>query len=725
VELHPDPASSSERTQPPRTLHPARDAAQHTLHPEDVVAREAQTRRARLRRTLAVAILSSTMVLAAIGFWTYESVERSLRGLRAAALESMVESQANTLDVWIEGQKLIIQRLARDPQVRGHVGALAAIAAQPGITPEQYCAAPARRPLVAELDDAFAGSGAVAFNVIDRAGRIIASRSRAYCGLQISPAAFAHVLDPVFRGETLFLPPFRDRDRLERPPPNPPLTGPLVWIETPVLDDAGGIVAALSVGQYAREQFAAILAAARGGETAEVYAFDRRGVMLSESRFARELVARGDIAPGTSTTLSFALRPPGAPEGTLTRLAESAVRAGTDAARTDGVLLEPYPGYHGRDVIGAWRWLRSLDMGIAVEMSAAEAYAPLSVLRSAFGVVFGALVIASIVAIAAWFSAAKLRSEHRRLGPYVLGERIGAGGVANVYLAKHDLLKRPTAVKLLKPTRATDEMVARFEREAQLASQLSHPNMVEIFDYGRAPGGVFYYAMEYLQGATVGDLVLRGGAMPVARVAHLLRQVCAGLAEAHGKGLVHRDISATNIMVCHYGGEYDFAKILDFGLVKNVAEPHSQVITRTLRILGTPLYMAPERLRDPADVDPRADIYAVGALAFFMLAGRAMFDTRDELALTSMVLNEVPPRLSEAAAQAIPRELDRLVAACLAKRREDRPQRISELQQTLEAIAQTAHWTQRDAEAAWVAQNSAAPASTAQGANAARRATGA
>ena len=189
--------------------------------------------------------------------------------------------------------------------------------------------------------------------------------------------------------------------------------------------------------------------------------------------------------------------------------------------------------------------------------------------------------------------------------------------------------------------------------------------------------------------------------MPVARAIHLLRQVCAGLAEAHGKGMVHRDVSPTNIMVCHYGGEYDFVKVLDFGLVKNIASAEEQTITRTLRILGTPLYMSPERLRDPADVDARADIYAVGAVAFFVISGRRMFETADDLALTSKVLNEVPPRVSALAAQAIPESLDMLIAACLEKQREDRPQSIGEVSDVLEALAVRQRWTQRDAKAAW------------------------
>lgn len=672
----------------------------HTLHPEGAAAREARARRARQRLWFALAILASTLALTALGAWTYGAVERLLRESRAAALKSVLEAQAKTVEVWIEDQKLGMRRLARDRLVRTQVQALVDIATQRGVTPQAYCGAPARRPLVESLDDALAGTGAVAFNVVDRSGRIVASKFREYCGLQLVARAFEQGLAPVFRGETRFLHPLHDAERLVQPPAAAPLERALVWIETPVQNDAGRIVAALGVGQYAEEQFAAILAAARSRDTDEAYALDRNGVMLSGSRFA------GEGAPR-----AVRLRPPGAPEDALTLLAAQ-VRAAAQGGEQSGLLVEPYAGYAGRPVVGAWRWLPAYDMGVAVEMGAEEAYAPLGVLGSAFGIVFGALVATVVVALAMWFRAARLQSEveERRVGAYLLGEQIGEGGVGNVYAARHDLLKRPTAVKLLKPSRATDEMTARFEREAQLASQLSHPNMVEIYDYGRSADGSLYYAMEYLEGETIGKLVVQHGPMPAARVIHLLRQVCAGLAEAHGKGMVHRDVSPTNIMVCHYGGEYDFVKILDFGLVKNIAADDEQTITRTLRILGTPLYMSPERLRDPADVDARADIYALGAVAFFLLTGRRMFETADDLALTSKVLNEAPPRVSAVAAQPIPEPLDMLIAACLEKRREERPQTVVEVSDVLEALAMRLRWTQRDAEAAWAAHRGAAAA---------------
>ena len=411
-------------------------------------------------------------------------------------------------------------------------------------------------------------------------------------------------------------------------------------------------------------------AAARWGETGELYVFDRRGAILHPGH-AGETTALG----GQLDTLEGA-----------------------------GVRLEPYANARGVDVIAAWRWLPAERLGVAMEISAAEAYAPLAYVRAAFAVGFGALVAAVLLALVSGFSALRFREQlrrGRRVGAYVLEQPIGEGGMASVYRARHDLLKRPTAIKLLKPARATDEMIARFEREVQLASRLSHPNTVEIYDYGRTRDGLFYYAMEHLDGITVAELVRRKTRVPVPRAIHILRQACAGLAEAHAHGLVHRDVKPENLMVCRRGGAFDVVKILDFGLVKHLGGDESRDLTKALRILGTPLYMSPERLRDPADVDARADIYAIGAVAYFMLSGRRLFEATDDLALTTLVLNVEPARLAEVAGQPIPAELDLLVAACLEKRREDRPQRIADLVAALDALAGDFRWSEAEAAAWW------------------------
>jgi eukaryotic-like serine/threonine-protein kinase len=620
-------------------------------------------------------VLVVSAFLLALGYWTYLAVESSLRGLRSAALASLLEAQVKTLSLWIENHKTDIRRIARDAEVRDQVVALSRIASRPGAAARDYCNAPARRPLVARLTALLEDQGAVTFNAVDRQQHIIASRFPEYCGLKLSKEAFERDLAPVFAGETRFVRPYGQPERLEIAPTASPLERPVTWVETPVHDVSGEIIAALAFGEYADGEFAAILSAARTGATGESYAFDRQGGLLSPGRF------------GSGTTL-LAARMAGAEQG---------------------ALLDPYRSYHGERVIGAWRWLPEHDFGVAVEMGAAEAYAPLRYLNIAFGVVFGALVIAVFAALASALSVLRLRRElgGRKVGPYRLTRRIGEGGAAAIYLAEHALLKRPTAVKLLKPLAMTDVLIARFEREVQLASSLSHPNTIEIFDYGRTRDGLLYYAMEYLDGVTISEIVQPANAelpaaLPVSRCIHLLRQVCAALAEAHGKGIVHRDISPDNVMVCHYGGQYDFVKILDYGLVKQVsARENTRDLTRGLRLVGTPLYMAPERLRDAADVDARADIYAVGAVAFLMLTGRKLFESSDDLELTTKILNDEPPRPSQAAAQAIPVELDLIVTACLEKKRELRPQRVADLVEALDALAQEHRWTQSEAEACW------------------------
>jgi hypothetical protein len=609
----------------------------------------------------ASAVLAVSAIVVALGYWTYNAVEGSLRELRAGTMQSLLGSEVNALRVWIGEEIGDAERIARDPRVRE---ALAALVRSP------ECSGAARERLEGVLRPLLRDIGDATFNVTDRQGRLVATRYADYCGRQLNTGRFLPRLAPVFAGKAAFIPPFRDEDRVVGSPrlrEGPPFA----WVAAPVRDAAGEVVAALGIAQPVDGVFSSILQAGKPGETGEAFAYDERGGMLSAERFGQK----------------------------------------TPLAGKNGVVLEPYLNHRGALVIGAAQWLPEYGMGVAIEIEAAEAYAPLRFLNIAFAVVFGALVIAVVSALGTALSVIRLRrqiGETRKLGHYRLQREIGSGGMANVYLAQHDLLKRPTAVKLLKPARATDEMIARFEREVQLASTLSHPNTVEIFDFGRTRDGLFYYAMEYLEGQTVGEIIAREKFFPVARTIHILRQVCAALAEAHGKGLVHRDIKPENIMVCRHGGAWDFVKILDFGLVKHMSGKHSRDLTRSLRILGTPLYMPPERLKNPADVDARADIYAVGAVGYLMLTGKRLFESADDLELTTKILNEDPPRAATVAPQPLPVELDLIIASCIEKKREDRPQRVTDLLEALDALALDHRWTQQEAETCWNREKAAA-----------------
>ena len=283
-------------------------------------------------------------------------------------------------------------------------------------------------------------------------------------------------------------------------------------------------------------------------------------------------------------------------------------------------------------ITGAWKWLDDFDMGLVTEMDLAQALGPLRILRLGFGFIFVLLVLAAVavfllmrLARRLQDSARKAALEARQLGQYALDEEIGSGGFGTVFRGHHALMRRPVAVKLLDPLRANEHSIARFEREVQLTCTLTHPNTIALYDYGRTPDGLFYYAMEYLEGVALDKLVQDFGRQPEGRVIHILRQVCGSLAEAHAQGLVHRDIKPANIYLTQRGGIPDFVKVLDFGLVKARNLEGQMELTGTTATLGTPLYMSPEAVEHPDRVDASADIYSLGCVGYYLLTGETVF----------------------------------------------------------------------------------------------------
>ena len=286
----------------------------------------------------------------------------------------------------------------------------------------------------------------------------------------------------------------------------------------------------------------------------------------------------------------------------------------------------------------------------------------------------------------------------RRLGQYELGEKLGEGGMGVVYRAHHALMKRPVAIKLLPPEQAGQESIARFEREVQLASQLSHPNTVVIHDYGRTPDGIFYYAMELIEGPTLERIIGLDGRMPSCRVVHVLHQVAAALAEAHEHGLVHRDIKPANILLGPRGGEADVVKVLDFGLVRSVRAQAE--LTNAGSLMGTPLYMSPEAIKSPDRVDGRSDLYSLGAVAYYLLTSRHVFEAESAIEVCTKHLHEPPIPLDNLAADLDP-NLGRLVLDCLAKNPAQRPGSARELLERLEGCPTYGEWTRERAQAWW------------------------
>jgi serine/threonine-protein kinase len=274
--------------------------------------------------------------------------------------------------------------------------------------------------------------------------------------------------------------------------------------------------------------------------------------------------------------------------------------------------------------------------------------------------------------------------EAKQLGQYRLGRLIGSGGMGDVYLAEHQMMKRPVAIKLIRPGRQTDpQALARFEREVRATAKLSHWNTIEIFDYGRSEDGTFYYVMEYLPGVTLEDLVAREGPLSIPRALRVTQQIASALGEAHSVGLTHRDIKPGNVMLCERGGLRDVAKLLDFGLVVNSASGSADAkLTQAGMVIGSPAYMSPEQCEGELQPAPASDIYSVGALLYFLLTGRSPFEGRAPLQMMMAHVGEVPKSAASLRTD-VPSGVDAIVMRCLAKNPAERFASASKLEAAL------------------------------------------
>ena len=490
----------------------------------------------------------------------------------------------------------------------------------------------------------------------------------------------------------------------------------LMQVAAPLSED-GAVRGALAMVINPTNEFSRILSIARVGDSGETYAFDQTGLLISQSRFDDQLKRLGVLdTTNASSALNLRLRDPG---GDLTKgyktentnsATESLTRFVAEAIDgNDGVDVVSSRDYRGVPVIGAWRWLPQLGIGVVTQIDATEAYQSLRVLQFIFIVLFLLLVLCSVVLFV--FSYANLAWRRKlgeaelklkQLGQYTLGEKIGEGGMGVVYRARHALMRRDTAVKLLLPNRADAAAIQRFEREVRLTCQLAHPNTIQVYDYGRTPDGIFYYAMELLAGLNLHDLISRFGPQPEGRVIQILTQVCESLAEAHALGLVHRDIKPSNIFLCSRGGVLDWVKVLDFGLVREFRNP-SDARNEEHEFAGTPSFMPPEAMKNSAASDPRSDLYAVGAIGYFLLTGKYIFEDEDILELQKKQLADSPAPPSWRTKNKISAELERAILRCLERDPAQRPQSALELRDLFLTSPRAADYTP-EARAAWWAE---------------------
>jgi serine/threonine-protein kinase len=652
------------------------------------------------------------VLLVVLGYWAYSGVRDSIAEARVASLDALLGTVVTGLDVWVGEHRAEAVRVAKDPVVVTRAARLVAEARgrPPG---QERCTAEAEE-LGRILQASLATQGVIAFRIVDRTGLVLASKDPARCGQRLHSGAFRQHLDLAIDGMPQFVRPYPDRELSVKGPTE--VRRPVAWFLAPIREGDAAAIVALAMGVETDRQLATIFSAARPGVTAEAYAFSSDGLMLTESRFADELVTAGVTQPSATSGSAFtiAVRDPGEATNGDTSPLEVAARPLTHAAalavaartsttsESHGVVTMPYRSYAGTDVIGVWRWLPAYDMGVIAEISVTEAFAALRYFWIS-ATLIGAFIAVSLgAALMSATSLARLQRQFgrlQRLGVYTLERKISEGGMATIYLARHALLKRPTAIKILKKHVATDEFLHRFKREVQVASQLLHPNTVQVYDFGRTRDGLPYYVMEYLDGVTLAELVAHSGPVPPGRVIHILRQVGAALREAHMHGLIHRDVKPENVMLCRRGDD-DVVKLLDFGIVKDLERVETRDDTKQLKILGTPRYMAPERIVNPADVDARTDVYALGGVAYFLLTGKPIFEGDNNLEISNQVLHRTAPRVSESV-PGVPQGLDDLIAACLAKDRAERPQSAGAVIDALDRLSSRLAWTQIDAAAWW------------------------
>lgn len=651
--------------------------------------------------------IAAVLPTALMGWYTYAKVVSSLKNAVSKELAGVVNSVTISTKSFLDDRSQLVESWSRQPAIRHAVIELVEIGRQRDATEALRQAE--QSDLIKKQLQELSGVKEVKFVVWNREGTILASwlDSRADVGNQVAPSGAANLVR-VFRGERVLFGPERLTDTGNGFIPE--TDAPVMANMVPIRDERGDIVAALLVrGINTFDQFDKLFSEASRADGLDVYAVDRRGVMVTRSPMASALASRVSLDLSAEEFAAvMRVSDPGmeiGPEniGTIQRhaLPLTLSAAGATTGRSNE-RIEPYNNYAGVPVIGAWRWNSDWQLGIIVEREYEVAYAAARIVR------FGFLLLAAVLTITALAAASQIAKQSARvhaaihpLGRYDVVGELGSGGMGVVIRARHRQLGRDVALKVLRDDRQHREDRLRFDREARLAASLSNPHSVTIYDYGRSEDGEAYCVMEFLHGITLYEVVTRDGPQPFGRVLFILRQICASLDEAHKLGLLHRDIKPQNVMLSLDPSVGDWAVVFDFGLAKSVNPEVGAYQTAETVWAGTPMYMAPERYREPAGMDPRSDIYSIGCIAYFLISGRPPYIECDPESLFALVLSEEPISMSVHRDQAVPQELVQLVGKCMAKHADNRFATVEELSAEVDRLRDEHPWTADEARGWW------------------------
>jgi len=661
------------------------------------------------RRHLWIWPLLFALLLAGFGGLTVRSLEQTMRAQVRNELETTQKAAVAALEIWRRELMSSVALIGADPRVVDSIQSLSELVQKQGEDRSALVNSPELKTLSLVLDNFAHGGEFEAWGVISPSGYMIASENPKAIGSH--PSEAPALLQLARKGKPIFTPPIQFHPADEESKPQIAMIAGV-----PIRGQNQKFIALLGFTIDPEGDFSRILNVAQPGETGETYAFDSDGIMVSRSRFEDQLKKIGLLHddPTASSALSVHIRNPG---GDLTKryktdtpplarpLTQMAASAITGEA---GVNVVGYRDYRGVQVVGSWSWVPALQLGVVTEMDYSEAFEALTTLRKRLWVLIGLLAIGALGMFGYSFVVIRLQgevAEVKQLGRYTIERKLGRGGMGTVYSARHALLRRPTAVKVLDRDGSNAEAVARFEREVQVSSSLSHPNTIEIYDYGYTPDGTFYYAMELLRGITIGQCVEGDGPQNQARVVEVMRQICGSLAEAHGMGLIHRDLKPSNIMLCEIGGMLDFVKVLDFGLVRQEKQQEDLALTHVNALTGTPLYMSPEAVDNPDEMDTRSDVYQLGTILYFMLTGTDVFSGATPVEVLAKHIGEVPESPSQRLGRPIAPDLEALVLRTLEKKPEKRPTDATDLLDALENCSVPGQWGRSEIQTWWTAWN--------------------
>ncbi|MDM4017665.1 serine/threonine protein kinase [Roseiconus lacunae] len=662
-----------------------------------------------LRTLLAFALVCMIAALACVNALSRQAIREGI----GHSLEDTLRSNGAVIDLWLRQQIAIAVQMASGPSVRQAVSdSFETIPQLDAPAPDTVQGLPA-----ATMSSSTATVGRRLLSewaILNEDGQVVFATEPNFVGESIAISRHCRKLLNDGHPTVLMSPSARSSNRTSSDQTDTNAASHTESFVMPLVPIRDGLrtIGAVVCFIDADEEFSQLFRHSSFGGGGEAYAFDRRGTLLTESRYEPWLRTAGLLSEDERSSMHIQLRDPGfdlrdrrSPDSSptrwpLTRMADSATRGGY------GQDLDGYRNYLGRPVVGAWHWLDNYDIGLAAEVSWERTFSPM---RWVDRLTWGGAILASL-GIMAIFAGPSLiglirinknspRVLDRHLGPYELTQRIGRGGMGTVYLGTHRLLDRPVAIKVLENADATERSLTRFRREVRLSANLMHPNTIEIYDIGATDEGTFYYVMEYVDGISLEQLVDFYDRQPADRVIYLLVQICGSISEAHEAGLVHRDIKPANVLLTSRSGIHDLIKVVDFGLAKQLDQESVQ-LTRTDSLTGTPMYMSPESIRDAASAGVWSDIYSIGAVGYTLLCGTPPF-VGDSADVCVRKLHESPERPDARIGSPLPEDLQQVLLRCLRQDPKDRPQSAKELASLLLACADSPHWTQADAGIWW------------------------